>query len=1107
MKKLLLFALLIISGLRSGAQTVSVAMIASPCDSNGVLVATFSGMSTPYDVQWSTSTGYITHYLVTGVTDTMYGYTGGMVNVSGYDSITSAYAFDSISFSPAFTVIDSAVNGICPALGTLGATVIGGTGPFTYKWEDAGTHGVIATINPASAPAGDYIVRVTDVGTGCVSGFLNSPVTIVINPDFTDSVVTTPAYCPALGSATAYSIGGSAPFTYAWYNSTTGASAGSTASVSLAGGYYTEQTMDALGCIATYDVVVTYVPDFTATVTATAANCTNGTASVAVTGGTSPFSYLWSNGATTSSISGLVTGTYTVGVSDATGCTLDSALFAYVPQAVTITVNDVTTPATCINSDGSITAFGSGGVPPYSYLWSNGGTTATISGLISNYYDVTATDANGCLGWGGDYVGSSTPIYVTYATTPSACTSPTGSASLTISGGTAPYTITWYTTPVQSGITATALAAGDYYFNVVDAAGCTQSGVVTVPPIDVIYLSFSATPATCLASDGSVSVYASGGVAPYTYSWASGGSGSSLTGVPYGTYYATVTDANGCSVTNCQAVPYSSPLALGLSTTPASCLYTSDGTIHASATLGTPPYTYSMGGSSSGSVTVPGLATGPYWVYVTDALGCNATEYTYVDYNVSDSSCFCVIKGTVYNDANHNCIQDIGEAGIQNIQLQASGFGYTYTDPSGDYYFLLPSGSYSISQTVLAMYPLSPCQSNNIPVTSVAATGCATTVNFADTLDPIHDVHISTWDYTYARPGFPYTQISVVTNDGTVNEPSILAGYKPDGQIFAPTFVPSGVFSGAPYYYSTPSSALGLTPGAGQEFLMTYNVPADIPLGTNVIFKDSVAYTSPMSNWLSDYSPWNNVNYFNTVVVGSYDPNFKEVSPKGTGAAGTISTDDSVLEYMVHFQNTGSFMAENVVVKDTLSANLDWKTLRPVYMSDKCVVDIDEHGVATFTFNEIDLPPSSSEPVSSNAMFTYTIKQRAGLSVGTQIKNRASIYFDFNAPIMTNYTLNTIGWPTKVPTTPGAAGFNTFTIYPNPASNTFNATIDLSTSGAYDMKVCDVTGKTEISKTLALQKGAQNVTVDVSRLSPGVYFVTLNGNDNKQQTQKLVIMK
>src|SRR6185295_10827876 len=109
-------------------------------------------------------------------------------------------------------------------------------------------------------------------------------------------------------------------------------------------------------------------------------------------------------------------------------------------QTPAITVSSTITNATCLQNDGQVIAFGSGGMPPYTYAWSNGQHTQTIGGLIAGYYYVTATDSNNCIGTKGVSITSSTPISVTYSTTASSCVSPTGTATLNISGGTTPYT-------------------------------------------------------------------------------------------------------------------------------------------------------------------------------------------------------------------------------------------------------------------------------------------------------------------------------------------------------------------------------------------------------------------------------------------------------------------------------------------------------------------------------------------------------------------------------------------------------------------------------------------------------------------------------------------
>ena len=225
---------------------------------------------------------------------------------------------------------------------------------------------------------------------------------------------------------------------------------------------------------------------------------------------------------------------------------------------------------------------------------------------------------------------------------------------------------------------------------------------------------------------------------------------------------------------------------------------------------------------------------------------------------------------------------------------------------------------------------------------------------------------------------------------------------------------------------------------------------------------------------------------------------------------GLITYADSTLEYMVHFQNTGTAPAQNIIVIDTLDNNLDWSTLRPEYMSAACKVTLQQIGslkVAKFTFSNIFLPTKTSNDLRSNGMFTYTIKTMPGLPIGTQFKNRASIYFDYNAPVMTNQTLNTLGASsTTVVSNTAAEQKKSFTIYPNPANRSFYSVINSTSATSAEMSISDVTGKVLISKTIALQNGAQTISTNISALSPGVYFVTLN-NNGKTETQKLVVIK
>jgi uncharacterized repeat protein (TIGR01451 family) len=1012
----------------------------------------------------------------------------------------------------------------CNNDGVITANVTGLTPPLTVSWTTTGTlgttitHTVTGTTDALTSYSGGPVyVTVTD-GTGSAfASFAGAP-------PMSYSLSASPAVCPAPGSISASVSGGTAPYTYQWYNRTTGSIIASGNPASLPAANYGVVITDAAGCVYGSRVsddgggLIDYV-SFTATLTATPANCLNGTATVSAigTGAVAPISYLWSTGATTAGISGLAKGTYNVTITDALGCVAqaDSAFApggptsVNVPQAITFSLPSTTTPATCIAADGAISVFPAGGTAPYSYSWSTGASTAAITGLSAGMYNVTVTDANGCTGTSSYYVSESTPITLTYTSSPSLCTSPSGNASVIASGGTPPYSYLWYTTPVHTTATITGMNAGTYNVKVTDAAGCIRTGSAIINPINIITGTFTSTSPLCTLSNGSIGFTPTGGATPYSYLWNTGATTSAIASVPKGSYTVRVTDAMGCKVNRSFALSSYSPVGIGVSSTDASCIFANDGSLTATAFGGTAPYSYgwSTGGTTA---TISGLGYGHYWINATDASGCAASRHAYLGYDTAGTSCFCTIEGIIYADANGNCSQETGEAGIAHTQVYCSGIGYTYTDGTGHYSFKVPSGTYTITETVRAGYPLSPCQLNGITVSVTAAAGCVNTINFANAVVPTHDMRISVSSPIPPVPGNTYWQQIVIVNEGTITEDSTYGSVKTDGQLLTPSFVPSGLFTGGSNFYHAQIPDI-LAPGQSKTIVSTYSVPTNIPIGTDVVWRDTTAHDTVTGTWLTDNTPSNNVCQHHSAVVASYDPNYKEVTPRGTGANGIITVNDTVLEYTVHFQNTGSWYAQNIVVIDTLDNDLEWTSLHPIYESAPCRVSLSQSGsvkVARFSFDNINLPPQMFDDYRSNGMFTYSIKTKPGLAIGTQFKNRASIYFDYNAPIVTNTTINTIGTAGPVVVTNNNPSGKTagFTVYPNPANTVFYIAISSDKNMNAEMQLTDMTGKTLLTRTVELQAGAQNIGTDINSLSAGVYFVSVKAN-GILSTQKLVIVK
>jgi uncharacterized repeat protein (TIGR01451 family) len=242
---------------------------------------------------------------------------------------------------------------------------------------------------------------------------------------------------------------------------------------------------------------------------------------------------------------------------------------------------------------------------------------------------------------------------------------------------------------------------------------------------------------------------------------------------------------------------------------------------------------------------------------------------------------------------------------------------------------------------------------------------------------------------------------------------------------------------------------------------------------------------------LTDPDLTNNTIYDCRPVGVSYDPNGKSVSPAGFGPQGYIH-NGTPLTYLIHFQNTGTAAASNITVVDTLDNNLDLKTLHVLHSSSPVLVYEDGNKVK-FKFNNINLPDATADPEGSTGAIAYEIKPKNSLAPGTQIRNRAGIYFDYNPVVMTNGTLNTIEATTGVqvaPTMPAA------TIYPNPATEEFTIHAPGNVYSTYT--VTNMLGET----LLAGDIGGARTGVNAHSLPAGIYTVRLRGAESVQ-TMKL----
>jgi hypothetical protein len=698
-------------------------------NATGQATVNVTGGTAIYTYSWDTTPVQITP-TITGLTAGTY-----TVTVTDANLCTATQSFTITEPSVLTASAGTQVNVLCfgNATGSATVNVTGGAGAYTYSWD---TTPVQTTATASILSAGTYTVTVTDANscTATQSFIITEPAAAMT---LTPNTTQTDVLCngQATGTATVAVTGGTGAYTYLWSNG------GTTNTITgLTAGTYTVDVTDANGCILSNSFTITQPSALTATAgTQVDVLCfgnATGTATVNVTGGTGAYSYSWNTTPvqTTATATGLTAGTHTVTVTDANLCTTTQAFTITEPSLLVATASPQNNVLCYGNATGEATVNVTGGAGTYTYSWDTTPvqTTATATGLAAGTHTVTVTDANLCT--------TTQSFTITQPTAALAATAgnqvnvlcfgnATGAATVNVTGGTGAYSYSWDTTPVQTAATAAGLAAGTYTVTVTDANLCTTTQAFTITePLQPLALTPNTTQTDVLCNGqatGSATVAVNGGTAPYSYLWNNGQTTNTITGLTAGTYTVTVTDANGCIVSNSFTITQPSALvAMAGPQNNVLCFGNATGTATVNVTGGTGAYVYNWSPSGGTAATATGLAEGTYIVTVTDANLCQTTQSFTITQPLQPLS-------TTPNTTQTNVSCFAGSNGTATMALNGGTAPYTYLWNNGQTTAIatgLAAGIYSVIATDANGCTLSQSFTITEPTALVATAGPQTNI-------------------------------------------------------------------------------------------------------------------------------------------------------------------------------------------------------------------------------------------------------------------------------------------------------------------------------------------------------------------------------------------
>ncbi len=569
--------------------------------------------------------------------------------VSSIGCSGTANAFVGVNANP---VVAGVATDYSVCAGTTTQLLATGTGALTYSWSPATGLSNPNISNPLAVPTVTTVYTVTVTNSSGCTGF--DTVKITVGPGFQLSQTHVNTTCGlSNGSIDLTVSGGTSPYIYSWSNGATTQDL-----TNIPAGGYAVTVSSGTGCTNVLTMSVSNSSGPTLTVNPINSSCgaPNGGIDLAVTGGTAPYSYQWSNGANTQDLTGLFAGTYIVTVTDANGCT--SAIYAIISNAGNISLAETHVNASCNNASGSINLTVTNGFGPFTYHWNNNATTEDLTGLTPGTYTVTVTTTTGCSGTLNITITNQVPPTLTQTHVNASCGNANGSINLTTTP-TGNYFYFWSNGASTEDIGN--LLAGTYTVTVYSSGvGCVSTLSVIILNANSGTLTQTHVNASCGNANGSINLSVSP-AGNYNYLWSNGATTQDINNLSSGTYTVTVSNSTGCSNSLSVIVTGTNAPVIIASAANAGCGL-SNGYIVTTVSGGVAPYSYvwNTGATTSLLQQVP---AGVYSVTVYDQNQCSGTTTITVGSNPPTTPVVSIQSGTASFCAGGNAVLAVSPLG------------------------------------------------------------------------------------------------------------------------------------------------------------------------------------------------------------------------------------------------------------------------------------------------------------------------------------------------------------------------------------------------------------------------------------------------------------